>query len=213
MTGMFKVSDPKEQRGNNVSAREILDKASKNIETGMAKDPVAQAQMMQVMGTVYHNLGLFSRATMLGRESMEIRKRVLGPDNPETLAVMSDVANDFIDEGQLAEAVKLSREVLDRQRRTLGPENPQTLATMNDFGDALFEEGHWDEAEKIYRELIPLARRVLAPENQDTLTDMGNLALCLNHQGHLPKRKSWIGKFSTSAAVCWVRNIRTHSCR
>ena len=184
MTGMFKVSDPREQRGNNVTAREILDKASKSIETGMAKDQDAQAQMMQVIGTVYHNLGLFSRATMLERESMEIRKRILGPDNPETLAVMSDVANDFIDEGQLAEAVKLSREVSDRQRRTLGPENPQTLATMNHLGDALFEQGHWDEAEKIYRELIPLARRVLGPENQDTLTDISNLALCLNHQGH-----------------------------
>ncbi len=184
MTGMFKVSDPREQRGNNVTAREILDKASKNIETGMAKDQLAQAQMMQVMGTVYHNLGLFPRATELEKESLEIRKRVLGADNPETLAVMSDVANDFIDEGQLAEAVKLSREVLDRQRRTLGPENPQTLATVNYLGDALFEQGRWDEAEKIYRELIPLARRVLGPENQNTLTDMSNLALCLNHQGH-----------------------------
>jgi hypothetical protein len=48
ITGMFKVSDSREQRGSNVSAREILDKASKNIVTGMAKGPVAHAQMMQV---------------------------------------------------------------------------------------------------------------------------------------------------------------------
>src|SRR5215467_7219531 len=184
LTGMFKVLDPTAQRGNSVTAREILDKASRDIETGMAKDPVAQAQMMQVMATVYHNLGLYSRATMLEQESLEIRKRVLGPDNPETLAVMSDVARDFIDEGHLDEAVKLSREVLDRQRRILGPENPQTLATMNYFGEALFQQGHWDEAENIYRQLIPLARRVLGPENRETLTYMGSLALCINHQGH-----------------------------
>jgi len=53
MTNMFQVSDPSEQRGNSVTAREILDKASNAIKTGMAKDPDAQAQMMQVMGDVY----------------------------------------------------------------------------------------------------------------------------------------------------------------
>ena len=39
MTNMFKVSDPSEARGNSITAREILDKASKDIDTGLAKDP------------------------------------------------------------------------------------------------------------------------------------------------------------------------------
>src|SRR6266849_2215272 len=37
MTGMFKVSDPSEARGNSITAREILDKASKEIDAGLAK--------------------------------------------------------------------------------------------------------------------------------------------------------------------------------
>ena len=53
MTSMFKVSDPSEARGNSITAREILDKASKEIDTGLAKDPEVQAQMMDVMGEVY----------------------------------------------------------------------------------------------------------------------------------------------------------------
>jgi non-specific serine/threonine protein kinase/serine/threonine-protein kinase len=39
MTGMFKVSDPSAARGNSITAREILDKASKEIDTGLSKDP------------------------------------------------------------------------------------------------------------------------------------------------------------------------------
>ncbi len=39
MTNMFKVSDPSEARGNTITAREILDKASKDIESGLARDP------------------------------------------------------------------------------------------------------------------------------------------------------------------------------
>src|SRR5713101_1010138 len=42
MTGMFTVSDPSEQRGNSITAREILDKASNDIKTGLAKDPETQ---------------------------------------------------------------------------------------------------------------------------------------------------------------------------
>ena len=39
MTGMFKISNPSEARGNAVTAREILDKSSKDIDTGLRKDP------------------------------------------------------------------------------------------------------------------------------------------------------------------------------
>ena len=85
MTGMFKLSDPSEARGNSITAREILDKASKDIDTGLSKDPELQAQMMNVMGTVYDTLGLFPRAQSLLTRAVEIRRRVLGPNNPDTL--------------------------------------------------------------------------------------------------------------------------------
>ena len=58
MTGMFKVSDPSEARGNRVTAREILDKASNEMGTGLAKDPEVQSQMMQVMASTYTESGV-----------------------------------------------------------------------------------------------------------------------------------------------------------
>ena len=71
MTGMFKVSNPSEARGNSITAREILDKASKDIDTSLTKDPELQAQMMYVMGDVYYNLGLYPRAQLLLQQAME----------------------------------------------------------------------------------------------------------------------------------------------
>src|ERR1700722_15323935 len=62
MTGMFKVSNPSEARGNAVTAREILDKSSKDIDTGLRKDPELQAQLMETMAQTYAGLGLYSRA-------------------------------------------------------------------------------------------------------------------------------------------------------
>src|ERR1700733_3868681 len=53
MTGMFKVSNPSEARGNEEKAREILDKSSKDIETSLRKDPEVQAQLMETMAQTY----------------------------------------------------------------------------------------------------------------------------------------------------------------
>jgi len=190
MTGMFHVSDPNEQRGNSVTAREILDKASNDIKTGLAKDPDAQAGMMQVMGEVYINLGLFSRAKDLEQQSLDIRRRVLGPENPDTLASMDDLAGALEERGQYVEAAKMLREEIDIERRVLGPENPQTLNAMNNLTNDLRKDGHDEEGEKLGRETLDISRRVLGTEHQQTLSTMDNLALCLESEGHFPESET-----------------------
>src|SRR5713101_845463 len=180
MTGMFTVSDPSEQRGNSITAREILDKASNDIKTGLAKDPETQAQMMHVMGDVYEKLGLYPRAQALQQQSMEIRQRVLGPEHPDTLTSMNDLATDLDDSGHYAEAEKLEREALDISRRVLGPEHPDTLMLMSNLGNTLWQEGHYREAEKLNRETLGIQRRVLGPEHPGTLRSMNNLATDLD---------------------------------
>jgi eukaryotic-like serine/threonine-protein kinase len=183
MTGMFKVSDPSEARGNNITAREILDKASKDIDTGLAQDPELQAQMMYVMGVVYHNLGLYAHALLLEQRSMEIRQRALGAENPDTLGSMYQVAWNVERQGHYAEAVKLLRQTLKTQQRVLGPEHPDTLRTMSMLGVFLFEDGHDTEAEALQRQAVDGRRRVLGPEHAETITSMGNLGLILDFEG------------------------------
>jgi len=85
MTSMFKVSDPSESRGNTITAREILDKSSKEIDAGLGRDPELKAQMVDVMGNVYEGLGLYSRAESLLKEAVDIRTQVLGRKNLGTL--------------------------------------------------------------------------------------------------------------------------------
>ena len=92
MTGMFKVSDPSQARGNSVTAREILDKASNDMGTGLAKDPEVQSEMMQVMATTYTNLGLYSRADELAKRAMNTRMSLLGEDDPTRLSPWHSLA-------------------------------------------------------------------------------------------------------------------------
>jgi non-specific serine/threonine protein kinase/serine/threonine-protein kinase len=182
MTGMFKVSSPSEARGNTVTAREILDKAAKEIGAGLNNDPELQAKMMDTMAGTYGGLGLYSRAQALFERAVEIQRRVLGPGSPDTLRSMSFLAAALSYEGRYAEAEKLQRETLDIQRRVLGPEHPDTLFSMIDLARTLEGEGRFAEAEKLHRETLDIERRVLGPEHRDTLISMMNLALTLRRE-------------------------------
>jgi hypothetical protein len=114
MKGMFKVSDPSEARGNSITAREILDNGAMEIDTGLAKDPETQAQLMDVMGDVYESLGLYAQPLL--ERAVGIDRGALGPRNPETLDSANDLAVLLYREGHYAEAEKMGRETLDIRR-------------------------------------------------------------------------------------------------
>jgi serine/threonine protein kinase len=183
MTGMFKVSDPSTARGNSITAREILDKASREIDTGLSRDPEMQAQMMQTMANVYDQLGLYPQEQSLLTHAFGIRRRVLGTQNPDTLVSMYGLGRNLVQQGHYAEAEKVFRETRDIQRRVLGPEHPETLASMGSVAGVLMYEGRYAESEKLGRQTLDIERRVLGPEHPGTLTTMANLAMVLEYEG------------------------------
>jgi serine/threonine protein kinase/tetratricopeptide (TPR) repeat protein len=182
MTGMFNVADPGEARGNSVTAREILDKASKEIGSGLGKDPVLQARMMDTMGGVYNSLGLYSQSKSLLERALEIRGRILGPEHPDTLLTMRNLAASLGDNGDLAEAEKFDRKVLGAQRRVLGPRNPETMKTMNNLAGVLDGLGRYAEAEQLFDEALDIARSVMGPEDPKTLKIASNLSSTLTSE-------------------------------
>jgi eukaryotic-like serine/threonine-protein kinase len=194
MTGMFKVSDPNEKAAKDVTARQILDKASGDIDTGLAKDPELQAQMMHVMGTVYANLGLHDRAQSLLERAIEVNRAARGPGDPETLGTMDSLGDTLVQQGRYSEAEELQREALEGQRRVLGPERPDTLVTMGDLAGTLAMEGRLEEAEKLGRETLEKQRRVLGAENHHTIVSMDTLAIILGEEGRFAESEQLEGE-------------------
>ncbi|MGA8764154.1 MAG: serine/threonine-protein kinase [Candidatus Sulfotelmatobacter sp.] len=189
MTGMFKVSNPSEARGNDIRAREILDKSAKDIDTGLANDPELQAQMMNVMGTVYQSLGLTSKAEPLLRRALETRQRVLGLRNPNTLQSQQDLAAAVLAQSHFPEAEKLCRETMEARRQVLGPEHHETVDSMVQLARTLGFESRYDEAEKLNREALEVLRRK-SPQDRLTATALSLLADTLTHEGKYPEAEN-----------------------
>jgi serine/threonine-protein kinase len=183
MISTFRVPDPAQSNVNNLTAREILDRASRQIDTEMAKDPEAQAHMMYVMSEVYDSLAIYSQAQILLTRALDLQSRVLGPDDPQTLTSLSLMAVLLTEQGKYPEAEKLQREAFAARARVLGPEHPDTIASMARLASLLTLQGQNAEGVKMKRDAFALSRKVSGLEHPDTLKMANSLAAVLWQQG------------------------------
>jgi non-specific serine/threonine protein kinase/serine/threonine-protein kinase len=185
MANMFKISDPSESRGSSITAREILDKSSEQIEKELGQDPQVQASLMQTMGATYRGLGLYDQARTLLEHAVAIQERTLGAENPETLRSMSLLGVVLEGLGRREDSERVLREALSKQQKVLGAEAPETMETVGYLSDTLNMEGHLAEAEGLIRRTLANQQRTLGPENPATLRSMRSLCRNLHDQGLL----------------------------
>lgn len=190
LTNMYKVSAPSEARGNTVTAREILDRSSDEIERELDRDPEVRSQLMMVMAKTYENLGLFSRAHALLERVMRDRVRTLGSDNPKTLEAMAQMGWVLHREGHDAEAERLIRTTIDAQSRVLGPDDPSTLESRDRLARILLRQAHYAQVEKLERELIAISSRRQGPENPQAPQFMDGLARALAGQNRFAEAEA-----------------------
>jgi eukaryotic-like serine/threonine-protein kinase len=179
VTGIFRLADPSQKTGNQVTARELLDKASQEVETGLAQNPELQARMMAAMGKAYMNLGLYGRSESLLEKCLAIASSRGEGQSQMSFEAGHNLAWDLLQEGKLAVTEKLQRNLLASTTHALGPDDPTTLSAKGILAYTLCEEGNCEEGARLGRELLDTEIRVIGSDAYDTLTTRDNLAIAL----------------------------------
>ena len=169
-------NNPRERK---VTVEELLDRAAKEIDRSFTAGPLYEAAIRQAIGRSYLRLGETSKAEPHLRRNLEIRRKVLGPEHPDTLHAMHNVALLLGYQGKDAEDEQLTRSVLEARRRVLGPEHADTLLEANNLAGVLRSRGKLDEAEALFRANLPVLVRVLGPEHRWTFNATNGLARIL----------------------------------
>ncbi len=112
----------------------------------------------------------------LQEELLPLSRKVLGPEHPETISAMHNLANYYQIAGRRDEALKLREEVLTLRRKVNGPEHPDTLKALVNLADSYTAAGRRDEALKLLEEALTLSRKVNGPEHPDTLKALNKLS-------------------------------------
>ncbi|KAL2036638.1 hypothetical protein N7G274_010664 [Stereocaulon virgatum] len=132
---------------------------------------------------VFSEAGRWKEAEELRVQVVEITKRVLGQEHPETLTSMSNLASTYRNQGRWKEAEQLEVQVAEIRKRVLGQEHPETLTSMSNLASTYRNQGRWKEAEQLEVQVAEISKRVLGQEHPGTLTSMSNLASTYWNQG------------------------------
>ena len=135
-----------------------------------------------------------TEAEALYRKTLELRSKVLGPEHPDTLISMNNLAILLADRGDrkwFPDASALQRIVLEVRKKVLGEESPDTLRSMHNLalvvarGDRksfATEDSGSAETERLQRGVLELRQKVLGEDHPDTLWSMENLAIFLGEK-------------------------------
>ena len=177
LVSLFRVSDPAQARGRAITAREILDQGSARIRADLAGEPILEARLLHTMGDVYRNLGALDRAEQLLEQSVDIRRRTLGPEAPDTLQSSSVLGLIYNLEGKNELAEKTLTPALAAEQRVLGKNHPNTLRTLNNLASLYDSEGRYDISARMMQDVFERRLATLGPNHLDTLGSQYNLAV------------------------------------
>jgi non-specific serine/threonine protein kinase/serine/threonine-protein kinase len=150
-------------------ARDLLDEALRirRLPPDGRVDEAGIAESLQGLGDVALARGDFAQADSAYRAALEIRQRVLGPENRDVATTLSSLAKVRWRQGRTAEAESLFVKVLALDARVRSPEDPRTLSDVSNLAVAYWSQGRFAEAEPLFRRTLEIQERVLGPDHPD----------------------------------------------
>jgi serine/threonine protein kinase len=179
---LFKESDPGESRGEDVTARQLLDRGREKITEELADQPVIQAEMMQTIGDVYASLGLFEESRELMEGALELRREQLGQNHPDLADTLNRLGWVAYQLGDFAECQRLNEEALTILEAVFEPENSRIAETLSDLASVAAKTGEYSTAGALYE------RALVIWEGSDG-PDALSVGLGLNNLGMLQWRR------------------------
>jgi tetratricopeptide (TPR) repeat protein len=169
-----------------VRLRDVVLRASRAIEGKFADRPLVEAELRATLAQALQGMGRVDLAAPHHQRVWSIRTSRLGPDHPETLKGLNELANAYVDLGRLPEALKLRQESLALTAAKLGPDHLDTLRIMGNLANTYDELGRYPEALKLKEEVVARLAATLGRDHADTLRAMNNLATTYDHLGRHP---------------------------
>ena len=178
LEGLFKASDPRQAQGEPPDARELLRRGAERLGSELHGQPLLRARLLDTLGGIHTDLGLYDEARPLLTEALAIRERLRGPEHPKVADILVRLGSLAHLSGQ-GDAVPLFRRALAIREKHLGPEDPEVASVLNNLGTALAAQGRFDEAEATLRRTLALQERLWGgrdPRVAKTLHNLGGIA-------------------------------------
>jgi serine/threonine protein kinase/Tfp pilus assembly protein PilF len=160
LVNLFKLSDPEENRGNQVTARELLDSGAKRLRAALQDQPATKAALLATVGAVYDSLGQYQDALPILNESLSLQPQSNDRSRVDTLL---ELARARSGSGDLAGAEAPLQEALRLSQGEFGTASQESGRTLWALGRLRHQQGQFDEAKDLYLRSLDILETTAAP--------------------------------------------------
>jgi serine/threonine protein kinase/tetratricopeptide (TPR) repeat protein len=180
MRNMFAAADPFVNFGREQSARDVLDQASRSIETDLNVQPEVRAPLLETIGVAYRRMGMPDRAVPQLESALRLQRQLQPGNNPRTAALLIELAIATREAGQFKQSDQLFSEAQLMTEQS-GESNPQVTAKL------LVENGRLEnlrsntaQAYKSFTKALELMRQACGPRDPEVGSILSELANILS---------------------------------
>ncbi len=174
LVNLFKLSDPEENRGNQVTARELLDSGARRLQAGLNDQPETKAALLATVGAVYDSLGQYQEALPILDESLQLQPRAHDKSRVDTLL---ELGRARIGAGKLADAEGPLQEALRLAQNNFGATSLESGHALWELGMLRQQQGQDGEARDLYIHSLGILETSNAPQTDISavLDDLGTV--------------------------------------
>ncbi|HEX3356370.1 MAG TPA: tetratricopeptide repeat protein [Tepidisphaeraceae bacterium] len=164
LTSAFSSPDPSRD-GRTITIAEVLDRDVKELKEKFKDNPHTKADLLEAIGKTYQGLGLYNDAIPLLEQSIELRKSILGPDHPDIIWRMQNLATAYWQGRGPQTALPLAQQVLKWQMERLGPDHLETLQSAVQVASLCNAVGRHQEALLMIEDAVKRLKQKVAADD------------------------------------------------
>ncbi len=187
---LFELSDPSKSRGNQVTARELLDIGARRVSVGLTDQPETRATLLGTIGRVYSSLGLYGDSVSLLQESLKSRVAIYGPKHDRVAEALLSLGNALCEQGELKGCEEQLSAALKMQQELQGPTAIEVAPTLHSYAQLAQQRGSLEVAERYYNESLNLYRRHGQERSSQAASVMNDLAGLFSYRGDFAKAET-----------------------
>jgi serine/threonine protein kinase/tetratricopeptide (TPR) repeat protein len=187
---LFAVADPSEARGSTITAREVLDRGAERISRQLGDQPEVQAALLDTMGRVYTNLGLYPQARPLLERAVDLRRQTSGRGGRDLGDSLHHLAAVLQRTGELEAAEAAATKALELRRSAFGTRHLAVAASVEQLAQLANARGKHAEAEQLAAETLALRRDLLGDHDPLVARSLSLVAMTLRSQGRFDETEA-----------------------
>jgi len=185
LINLFTAQDPYQAKGEERTARQLLDLGARQVEAELADQPEVQAAIYHEIGAVYLQLGDFKAAEPMVRKLLALQEKLHGPASAEAVDARIFIGNVLTQLGRYPEAEALYRQAEADETADRGGDTRLVGEALRGLAEVLSALSRWEEAESAERRALAILRAAMGETDNTTLRVMNNLSLVLGARGKL----------------------------